>query len=294
MTRIPNRYFLRRFGVACLIGFVIGLGFLSKYTMLMAFLLLPGFVILQWCLQTSNGVSDAEHNSMPSHWGIYGQRNSLTGQAKLRFQECMLITVISLSIISGWVWQLNEMGLLERQSTQILDYMRITVEPTNGASGQLEEFCGGKTNCAPMTGSSLHYDFFHPWYVDYLFSTIVIRLPQAIGLYNLPLITLGLWYMWRKWRRQPANPIILMWLVVVFVPVFLTLPVPRYFMPAYPALAILMACGLDSVMPKASLRIVLLSLALGISSVALYTSTEALKNAREILLSTNAAVDLQF
>ena len=40
---------------------------------------------------------------------------------------------------------------------------------------------------------------------------------------------------------------VLFWIAAVFLPLLLTLPDPRYFMPAFPALALVMARGLESV-----------------------------------------------
>lgn len=55
-----------------------------------------------------------------------------------------------------------------------------------------------------------------------------------------------------------------------FLPFLLTLPDPRYFMPSFPALAILMAHGVRTI-GKESFRIVTLALLLSLSSLWVYT-----------------------
>ncbi len=65
------------------------------------------------------------------------------------------------------------------------------------------------------------------------------RLPSALGVYNFPLILLGGLYLLKT--RSKTDWLILVWIAVVFVTVAVTLPDARYFMPAFPALAIAMA-----------------------------------------------------
>jgi hypothetical protein len=72
---------------------------------------------------------------------------------------------------------------------------------------------------------------------------ITTRLPSALGLYNIPLILLGFISLVGS-LNQPTNRFIFVWVFVFFSAFSLTLPDARYCMPAFPALAILMADSL--------------------------------------------------
>jgi len=53
---------------------------------------------------------------------------------------------------------------------------------------------------------------------------------------------LGIWQMFRQ--RSRSDLFVLLWILAVFLPLILTLPGPRYFFPAFPALAIAMVRGM--------------------------------------------------
>ncbi len=55
---------------------------------------------------------------------------------------------------------------------------------------------------------------------------------------------------------------VLLWIAAVFLPLMLTLPGPRYFLPAFPALTLAMVCGLEHA-GEAAERIVMLALLYG-------------------------------
>ena len=82
------------------------------------------------------------------------------------------------------------------------------------------------------------------------------KLVSAIGPYNVPLIVLGLIFVFR--RRLKTDKYLIIWVATVFLLLVLTLPDHRYFMPIFPALAIMMAIWLKS-HPDAIHRAVLLS-----------------------------------
>ena len=87
--------------------------------------------------------------------------------------------------------------------------------------------------------------------------TLLARLPSSLGVYNLPLLFLGVVQMAR--RRSPSDLALFWWIIPLFAVVVATLPIDRYFMPAFPALALVMAVGLRSV-PGAGGKAVLLAL----------------------------------
>jgi hypothetical protein len=94
------------------------------------------------------------------------------------------------------------------------------------------------------------------WFVG----ALLFRLPSGIGLCNLPLLVLGGWSLLQ--RRDSAAVLLFLWIGAVFLPLLLTVPAPRYFFPAFPALAIAMTRGLECVRGDAQ-RIMWLALLYG-------------------------------
>jgi hypothetical protein len=66
---------------------------------------------------------------------------------------------------------------------------------------------------------------------------------------------------------------VLLWIAAVFLPLMLTLPGPRYFLPAFPALAIAMTRGLENSGEKAE-RLVMLTLLYGGGALYLFVDWE--------------------
>src|SRR6185369_13876006 len=84
---------------------------------------------------------------------------------------------------------------------------------------------------------------------------VFIRLPSAIGIYSVPLVLLGLAHCLRF--TKAADGVVVAWLLLVGIPVSLTLPVNRMFMPAFPAVTAVMALALAD-RPRVATRLVLL------------------------------------
>jgi hypothetical protein len=101
----------------------------------------------------------------------------------------------------------------------------------------------------------------------WMINSIGTRLTSAIGLHNLPLLALGAWLALR--RRQAGDAQALAWIVVISVILVLTLPDHRYFMPTFPAMALLMGQALKE-RPPAAERALLLSLLLWAGALYLY------------------------
>jgi len=78
-----------------------------------------------------------------------------------------------------------------------------------------------------------------------LFETVTNRLPSALGVYNLPLLALG--GFWLLTRRSRSDWLLILWITAVWLPLMLTLPDHRYFMSSFPALALLIAAGFQLV-----------------------------------------------
>ncbi len=100
-----------------------------------------------------------------------------------------------------------------------------------------------------------------------LFETVTNRLPSALGVYNLPLLALGGLFIISC--RRPVDWVVLLWLLSVWLPLFLTLPDHRYFLPSFPAVALLSALGLQQV-GQGTARGLLLSLLFAASTLYLY------------------------
>jgi hypothetical protein len=100
---------------------------------------------------------------------------------------------------------------------------------------------------------------------------LATKLPSAIGLYQLPLLLVGLWTAWGKGRPEAAT--LLVWIATISIPLLLTLPENRYFLPAFPAVAILLALGLER-LPSWRHDVLLLALLLCLVTVAYYGSLE--------------------
>ncbi len=68
-------------------------------------------------------------------------------------------------------------------------------------------------------------------------NSLVTRLPSGIGVYNLPLIALGALLV--MVTRKLPGIMLIMWIITVAILLLFTLPDHRYFMPTFPAMALL-------------------------------------------------------
>lgn len=69
--------------------------------------------------------------------------------------------------------------------------------------------------------------------------TATISLPSAIGVYHLPLLFVAGFVLIR--RKSHSDIVLLCWIGIVLLTVFSTVPVNRYFLPMFPALALMVA-----------------------------------------------------
>lgn len=105
------------------------------------------------------------------------------------------------------------------------------------------------------------------WALD----SLLFKLPAAVGVAWLPWIALGGVVMWH--RRAMQDHFVAAWIVLVFVPLALTLPDNRYFLPAFPAFAVVGAQALGA-RPRWSARVLLLAIALCAITIAFYTQID--------------------
>lgn len=101
----------------------------------------------------------------------------------------------------------------------------------------------------------------------WLANVVLFRLPSGLGVYNAPLFLLGGGRMWKE--RSLSDFIVLVWIGAVCLPLLLTLPGPRYFLPAFPAFALLMARGLPG-RREGGERLLLLALLYGAGALYLF------------------------
>lgn len=155
-----------------------------------------------------------------------------------------IITIISISLLGVWLIVANEIGILSTQSQRMVVH------------------AGLKQHDGVLS-------LFSWWRVQYRLKALFIEIPSALGVYNIPLLLLGGLSLVRK--RSQSDWFILLWITVVFVPIMLILPDNRYFMPAFPALAIAMARGVRLI-PSVIEPTVVLALLYSISTIYLFVS----------------------
>ncbi|WP_420632187.1 ArnT family glycosyltransferase [Candidatus Leptofilum sp.] len=173
---------------------------------------------------------------LPLAFGIMVVQQSF-GQAVRYFGVMGLIGVL---FLAGWLLFANQLDVLQRQLATVWEYAGLVLTNEYGR--------------------------------NVLFETMTNRLPSGLGVYNLPLFALGGIVVLN--RRQKADWILLIWMFSVWLPLSLTLPDHRYFLPSFPALALIAALGLQHI-PKGRLSLqttrgVLLSLLLAASTLYLY------------------------
>lgn len=180
--------------LAVAVGVSIGLGLVSKYTMMLIYPVLLGH---------------------------------FAAQPRLRRASVQLaISVLASALVLGaWLAYAHSQGIFARQAQTVSRYAGVVTR-------------GG-------------------W--RYMVEMISTELTSAAGLYNLPLLFVGALSCLRKPTGTALS--LLLWIVPVFAIVTLTLPDPRYFMPAFPGFAIAMALGAQQ-FRRWETRIVLLALLL--------------------------------
>lgn len=184
-------------------GIALGLGLLTKYTMLLIFPVLLGGILVK---------------CFPACLNRY----------------LVISVAVSLAIFAVWVGVAFQAGVLPVQSGRLIGYAGTVTSSGRGIRLMLE------------------------W--------VVARLPFAIGPYNLPLIFLGGWRLGRQ--RSQSDLLVLMWIMMVFMILVLTMPDTRYFLPIFPALAIVSARGISAL--DSPERVVGLGWLYGIGSLYLF------------------------
>ncbi|MBV7327915.1 glycosyltransferase family 39 protein [Chloroflexi bacterium TSY] len=193
---------------AILLGIVIGLGLLTKYTMLLIGPVLLGYYLLH-----------SRFRKLTPHF-IVG-------------------ALISFTLLGGWLAYAYQIGVLSGQQTNLVTEFEPAYFFVNSEG--------------------------HGW----LLESILTKLPSSIGMYNLPLLFIGIVLIIQ--HRRFSDQFLLLWIFVLALELLLTLPDHRYFMPIFPALAVVGANGIKNV-PKVSDRLVLLAILFAVSSLVLFAT----------------------
>lgn len=220
--------------LACATGLVIGLGLLTKYIMVFIFVVLFVYFIFIKSFQKIKGY-------------------------------LLIVGVVSMSVFAIWLLYANHFGILSKQFEKILSFVG-----TYHMVRNLEE----NIQDTPSTQSTAN-EAQNPDPLDVIqngifrlgLETLFTRLPSSLGVYHAPLILFGLLYLLK--RRNPADWMLLLWIGAITLFLFLTLPDHRYFLPIFPAVAMVVAHTLLR-FPDYAERAILLSLLFGAGNLYLF------------------------
>lgn len=217
--------------LAAAAGVVIGAGLLTKYVMVLFLVVLAIGVLI-----------------LPSFRRVK--------------RHLALAVAISLAIFGVWLVYASHLGVLQGQVEKILDYSGIYHVVTDVGEGpQPEPVVGDEAVVQPDPDPTRTAIF------RLGLETLVTRLPSSLGVHLFPLILAGGVLALR--RRTATDRLLIVWIGVVFITLFLTLPDHRYFLPAFPAVAILIAAAVMT-MPEERGRLVLLGALLGLGNLYLF------------------------
>lgn len=224
------------YGLAGATGLVIGMGLLTKY--IMAFI----FVVLFFYF-----LSFKSFQRIKAH--------------------LLVVAVVSMSVFAIWLLYANHIGILSRQFEKILNFVGSYHVIRN-----LEESTQETPSTEPVANeaeSTDPLDLMQNGIFRLGLESLFTRIPSSLGVYHAPLILFDLLYLLK--RRESVDLIVLLWIGAVSLSLFLTLPNHRYFLPVFPAIAIVIAQVLLR-FPDYAERAILLSLLLGTSNLYLYVN----------------------
>jgi len=222
--------------LACATGLVIGLGLLTKYIMVFVFVVLFVYFLFLKSFQRI--------------------------KAHLR-----LVAAVSISVFAVWLLYANQIGILSRQFEKILNFVgSYHVIRNFEESAQETPPTQTMVNEAESTDPK---DLMQNGIFRLGLESLFTRIPSSLGVYHAPLILLGLLYLLKK--RESVDLMVLLWIGAVSLSLFLTLPDHRYFLPVFPAIAIVIAQVLLR-FPEYAERATLLSLLLCLSNLYLFAN----------------------
>lgn len=209
---------LRRpsYKLAAALGVTLGLGMLTKYLMM---LVIPIIMLL---------VIEAL------------MRLGLTAPDRIKRLKQLLAPFVVAALISGamylsWAWYADQIGVYTPLSGTFQLFRPAYVDAEASPPDEMDEQDG-------YMSFSVGFFLFSVEGLKFTANVLMTRLPPGIGIYNFPLIALGGLLLFK--RRTRADLILLAWITIVAALLFLTIPDHRYFMPVFPALAIMIASWL--------------------------------------------------
>jgi 4-amino-4-deoxy-L-arabinose transferase-like glycosyltransferase len=211
---------LPSYRLAMLTGLVIGMGLLTKYIMVLIF----GVLIL--CVVF-----------LPAF-----------RRQKTYF---LLAFAVALSLFAGWLVYANHIGILAGQIEKIRQFSGVFYLFDTPGEDAPSVTPAPDTEETGNSASALKNGIFRLG-----LETLFTRLPSSLGVHYVPLILFAGILLLS--RREPSDVFLLLWIGVVFIVLFLTLPDHRYFLPAFPGIAIVIA-QLFNRFPRYAERAVLLS-----------------------------------
>jgi 4-amino-4-deoxy-L-arabinose transferase-like glycosyltransferase len=227
------------YGLAVILGCVIGLGLLTKYIMgIFYFVLLAYFII------------------NPSFRKLKGQ--------------LAVAILVSACLFAVWIVYAFQAGYLSSQVDRILNVSGV-YQLVRGIGGEetapvvsdlqtpAEESIDAEEDSAnPVRRSDI---------VQLGLESLFTRLPSSLGVHFIPLLLMGAIYLIR--RRTQSDWFVLLWIGVMCSILILTLPGHRYFLATFPAMAIVIA-RFFSRNREITERAILLSLLFSIAAMVLY------------------------
>jgi 4-amino-4-deoxy-L-arabinose transferase-like glycosyltransferase len=230
-----------RVGWALAAGLAIGLGLLSKYTMALVYLMLLPLVYWPFA-----GGGKKDHFFRRLWTGL-----------KANTGLVLVVVLTSVAVFYLWLGYMIKSGLINLHAAQLMYYLGADVDPYGDWQPKVIE-----------------NGYFSAWRLKFFLQSVFYGIPSGIGTYLLPLVGIGVWVFIRQHKageRVMSNGFIRYWLAIVFIPMLIALPVHRYFLPAFPALAIMLANGLDHFYEK-PFRVLALALFLSYATLFVYMS----------------------
>lgn len=222
-------------------GVVIGLGLLTKYVMVLFYGVLLFYFIFSRVFRSVK-------------------------------KYAAVAVLVSVSIASVWVLYAFQLGLIDRQIQRIIEYSGIHYviqgvgtsedgrnspqEPTVSieAEGRIEA-SENRENVIPIRIYQLGLE------------SVLTRIPSSLGVQHVPIIFLGGLLLLH--RRTPSDRFILLWIGFVSIALLITLPDHRYFLPTFPAIALMTANYLKR-NPENSQRVLIMALLFWVGSLYLF------------------------
>jgi 4-amino-4-deoxy-L-arabinose transferase-like glycosyltransferase len=180
----------------------------------------------------------------------------LFGTFRALWKHLIVAALAALAVFSPWlIYGLNS-GISARQTETMIWYVGL------GPSGR--------------------YSFveYMRWRFAKMVEWTIKELPSGFGVYHVPAIVIGVIGFVRGWNRTKL--FVLLWIASFLVPVLGTLPQPRYLVPTFPAVAILIGYGYVHLVGRtrsglalqSALRVWMLAFIYGAVRVYLYAGVE--------------------